>query len=73
MMGKLRKEAGMYSPKIKDELIPMLYGLAKREGKPMTDLVDEILRAELKKRISDGNDQTDHDNSGPLKKPLDEW
>jgi hypothetical protein len=40
----------MYSPKIKEDLIPVLYKLAKQEGKPMTQLVDEILRNELKVR-----------------------
>ena len=40
----------MYSPKIKEDLIPVLYKLAKQEGKPMTRLLDEILRSELRKR-----------------------
>ena len=49
----------MYSPKIKKDLIPVLYKLAKQEGRPMTQLVDEILRKELTKRgceiCRDGN------------------
>jgi len=40
----------MYSPKIKEDLIPVIYKLAKKEGKTMTRLLDEILRKELKKR-----------------------
>ena len=40
----------MYSPKIKEDLIPILYKLAKREGKPMTALIDQMLRAEITKR-----------------------
>lgn len=40
----------MYSPRIKEDLIPVLYKLAKQEEKPMTQLVDEILRNELKVR-----------------------
>ena len=40
----------MYSPKIDEELIPILYKLAKQEGKTMTRLVDEILRAEIERR-----------------------
>ena len=40
----------MYSPKIKEGLIPILYKLAKQEQKPMTKLVDEMLRAEIAKR-----------------------
>ena len=41
----------MYSPKIKDDLIPLLYRVAKNEGKPMTQLVGEILRPEIERRI----------------------
>ena len=40
----------MYSPKIKEDLIPILYKLAKQEGKPMTALICEMLRAEITKR-----------------------
>ena len=40
----------MYSPKIRQDLIPVLYKLAKLEGKPMTALIDEMLRAEIAKR-----------------------
>ena len=40
----------MYSPKIKEELIPILHKLAKQERIPMTKLVDEMLRAEIAKR-----------------------
>ena len=39
----------MYSPKINEDLIPVIYKLAKKEGKTMTRLLDEILRKELKK------------------------
>ncbi len=45
-----RKENKMYSPKIKENLIPILYKLAKQEQKPMTKLVNEMLRAEIAKR-----------------------
>jgi hypothetical protein len=40
----------MYSPKIKEDLIRILYKLAKQEGKPMTALIDEMIRAEIAKR-----------------------
>lgn len=43
-------EGAMYSPKIKPDLIPMLYLLAKQEKKPMTKIVDEILRKALRKK-----------------------
>lgn len=39
----------MYSPKIKEELIPKLYGLAKAKGIPMTKLVNQILSNVLSK------------------------
>jgi hypothetical protein len=38
----------MYSPKIKKDLIPILYRLAKKQGKPMTRLVDELLKESLR-------------------------
>ena len=37
----------MYSPKIRGDLIPVLYRLAKEEKKPMTKVVDQILREDL--------------------------
>jgi hypothetical protein len=37
----------MYSPKIAEDLIPTLYRLAKHNRKPMTRIVDEILRENL--------------------------
>ena len=40
----------MYSPKIRDDLIPLLYKIKEWRRKPMTELVDEILRAEVLKR-----------------------
>ena len=40
----------MYSPKVKEDLIPVLYKLSKQEEKPMTALIDEMLRAEIVKR-----------------------
>jgi hypothetical protein len=40
----------MYSPKIKEDLIPILHKLAKQERKSMTKLVDEMLRTEIAKR-----------------------
>ncbi|BBO73079.1 hypothetical protein DSCW_04960 [Desulfosarcina widdelii] len=55
----------MYSPKIKEDLIPILYKLAKQEQKPMTELVDEMLRAEISKR--NGQAETSNDES-PSKK-----
>ena len=44
------KEIKLYSPKVKEDLIPILYKVAKKEGKPMTALIDEMLRAEIARR-----------------------
>ena len=38
---------GYYSPKIREDLIPVLFRLALAEQKPMTKMVDEILRDDL--------------------------
>jgi hypothetical protein len=37
----------MYSPRIREDLIPPLYRLAKARGVPMTRLVSDILAAAL--------------------------
>lgn len=34
---------GTYTPKIREDLIPILYHLAKRQKMPMTRLVNEIV------------------------------
>ncbi len=39
----------MYSPKIDEELIPVLYDRAKSRKIPMTELVSELLRESLLK------------------------
>jgi hypothetical protein len=38
---------GIYSPRIREELIPPLYRRAKARGVPMTRLVSDILAAAL--------------------------
>ena len=37
----------MYSPKIAEDLIPKIYRRAKEKKKPMTVIVDEVLRKNL--------------------------
>ena len=39
----------MYSPKISEELIPVLYRLAKKKGLRMTTLVNQIINREIRK------------------------
>ena len=62
----------MYSPKIRDDLIPLLYRLARQEGKPMTRLVDEILRAEVERRLRAAGEHSIPDPAESLKKTPDE-
>ena len=40
----------VYSPKIREDLIPVLFKLAKTRNTAMTKIVDELLRNELQKR-----------------------
>src|SRR6266849_5773198 len=42
-----RKEVVMYSPKIDEKLIPVLYRAAKAQGVPMTTLVNRLLTVAL--------------------------
>ena len=62
----------MYSPNIRNDLIPLLYRLARQEGKPMTRLVDEILRVEVERRFRAASEHPIPDPSESLKKTPDE-
>ncbi len=62
----------MYSPKVKEDLIPILYKLAKQEGKPMTALVDEMLRAEIAKRNGQVNQTSEESVPESVKKTSDD-
>lgn len=44
----------MYSPKIREDLIPVLYHLGKEQGKPMTKVVDDIIRGYITLRKQNG-------------------
>ena len=66
------KEIKMYSPKIKEDLIPILYKLAKQEGKPMTALIDQMLRAEIAKRNGQVDSINDEAVSKRVKKTADD-
>jgi hypothetical protein len=40
----------MYSPKIREDLVPMIYKIKQaQDGKPMTKIVDELLRPLVKR------------------------
>ena len=47
----------MYSPRIREDLIPHLYRKAKEKGKPMTKLVNEVLETYLKERSDNAGSQ----------------
>jgi hypothetical protein len=70
----MTKEKGgkMYSPHIRNDLIPLLYRLARQEGKPMTRLVDEILRIEVERRVRVAGEHSIPDPAESLKKTPDE-
>ena len=55
----------MYSPKIKPELIPRIYEIAKARGTHMTTLVNEVLRKAL-----DGIEGTENKQSVKSKKEV---
>ena len=42
----------MYSPKIDEDLLPVLYEMAKTEGRPMTKIVNDIIRKAIAKDSS---------------------
>ena len=39
----------MYSPKIDEDLIPVLYKMAKAQSRPMTKIVNDIIRKVISK------------------------
>lgn len=43
----------MYSPKIDESLIPIIYIKSKEAKKPMTKYVNEILRSQLVEKVED--------------------
>ena len=42
----------MYSPKIDEDLIPILYKMAKAKSRPMTKIVNDIIRKGIAKDSS---------------------
>lgn len=43
----------MYSPKVSEDLVPRLYKLAKGQGRPMTKILDGLIRDKLIEKVSD--------------------
>jgi len=58
----------MYSPKIEDRYIPILYRVAKAYRVPMTKLVNQIIHDYLTKRLS--TDLLEKERSGKNGKPI---
>ncbi len=54
----------MYSPKINEEFIPVLYRLAKEQKKPMTQLVNEIIGKYLAEQGKEDSHDSNHRHSG---------
>ena len=51
----------MYSPKIREDLIPIIYAKAKEKKIPMTKLVNDILRNGLKDNDKVMESKTDYE------------
>lgn len=62
----------IYSPKISEDLIPVLYRIGKKEGKPMTKVVDNILRDSISEYItnSDESEPKTYIKSAPKSRKL---
>jgi hypothetical protein len=48
----------MYSPKISEDLVPVLYRLAKAKRMPMTRFVDGLIRQALASNLPGGKSET---------------
>ncbi|MFZ6016348.1 MAG: hypothetical protein ACOYU0_01790 [Nitrospirota bacterium] len=59
----------MYSPKIKEELIPKIYQIAKAKGIRMTTLVNEVLRKALNGMEGKEDERRNKDGGGSIKGP----
>jgi len=54
---------GLYSPRISEDLVPVIFRLAVHEGLAMTKLVDDILRTDLHIRGVINDEQLQQNNS----------
>jgi hypothetical protein len=48
----------MYSPKIHESLIPQLFALRKKQGRPMTHIVNEIIKDYVDQQHKQLNNQS---------------
>lgn len=58
------KGVHMYSPKIREEYIPVLYKIAKERRKPMTVIVNEMIAESLAKQQESDNVTEPEDSKG---------
>ena len=59
----------IYSPKISEDLIPVLYRIGKKQGKPMTKVVDNLLRDSIKEYITNSDESEQISCIRPNPKP----
>jgi hypothetical protein len=52
----------MYSPKIKEEYIPVLYRIAQKLKKPMTAIVNDMIAESLRKQENEVQDNVTKDS-----------
>ena len=57
----------MYSPKISEELIPIIYRKAKQQKRPMTKVVNDLLREKLTEKVSDQKTETTESTEETIK------
>ena len=48
----------MYSPKVSEDLVPQLYKLAKEQKRPMTKILDGLIRDKLAEKANDKAEST---------------
>ena len=60
-MEKLIRRRIIYSPKIKEEFIPVLFRISASKGIPMTKLVNQIIREYLEGDLSPGLTEVVHE------------
>jgi len=58
----------MYSPKISSELIPELFHIRKEAGKPMTKVVDSMIREGIR-RWKRGKEKNNNRENNTLNSP----
>lgn len=58
----------MYSPKIREDLIPIIYRQSKRKAKTMTRFIDEILRPLLIDIEKSNKGEKDNENGNIINK-----